>query len=189
MPTLVTITVPARHVKAGDLLHRPDGHMVSVTATYPTVKSVSVSYRGGDKPIKFDRADTATVDRMVETSGEVAAIVRAARLRGIECAIAEGPAEVKTQLAKHAAAPTNHRTFECYLRAATVADLWATVAAIAERDGQDLLTAVDTVIARETERILEQARSRTSRSTSVVANAIEDVGNDARATWIYWAKR
>jgi len=188
MPVKVSHTLPAREVRKGDTFLSRDeyGAIATAVADRPTVKTVwaYIPLDGVDKPLRVKADEEVTVERMEPTAEELEADKQAYLLRSVQRGIDEAPVKLAAALDKLLQDPSSHWAIEAYVSAKETADLWAAVARLAERDDHDLVTARAAVVEEETSRFMQRFDRRSSRSTSVMANAVEDVQLDARAAFV-----
>ncbi len=215
MPELVTLTVPATSLYAGDRI----ANVGTVESTNRKVKYVHVKLEGVTRPVQYEVDQQVTVRRSQPTEAEQAAQRLEYQLRALDRA--EQAAQVDLAEAQEKMISDLQNVYKIdYSRsgdlfmAQAVAALWARVTRTSEigarhavdfdaeagtwsvRDAYDdgtpvftRLDALEDVRKEVTTEVLEYA-SHTSRSTSVLSNAIENYEREAKSKFVtrraYW---
>jgi hypothetical protein len=200
MPHAVRRTVEARHMRDGDLIGMVDGsdtHAVCGGIVEGRVldktKLTHFQVRGYCRVITLPRTTPVLVSRMEPTDEENAATRRAYQMLSIDKMMEEALPELEVAREKLIAnlkyRPDYHYSaYEDYIEAQVRFLLWQdvkeTALGIAKRDDTDPDYVSATRIVRdEVLEALIEAR-HTSRSTSVMSNAAEDVILEAKSRWL-----
>jgi hypothetical protein len=188
MPVMTKNEVQGSDVRKGDVLWF-NGVSHNVVGVERKPVWVYVSYEGGRKPLRLRATDPFLVERSEATPEEqefeklqywLALIKRQSGL----AVTALTDAKFRL-LADIDFRPDYHdSTYESYIEAQTVAGLWTQVYQVAGREGfegsvADAVRVVADVVTRD---LLDVRHA--SRSSSVMANAVEAVVLDAKRQWL-----
>lgn len=177
MPTMTAIEIPAADVTLRDILtHNAVSHTVTNVDRKPVW--IYISFEGGTKPLRINRDDVVTVERMVETEEEKAIKIREYTNASIKRSIDRAEIDFAEAVAKIANDPS-HWNIEKLISARRAQELFALVVRVAEHEEIDYAAAREYVVDRESKDLLNFTAS--SQSTSVVSNAVDAVRFDVTA--------
>jgi hypothetical protein len=202
MPQLVTKSRTVRSLAPGAEVVFGDEVRVVETVDHK-VKWSTITYKDGLGKIRVEGDSTVMVQAMEMTEEEREAALLRRRIEGIEAMIEQAPMSVaaaKDKLMAEIDSPwTSHWAYESFIAAKESARLWAEVAKVwelaqqpeheakaieaGEEPFETIIDAKAYIVRKYRGRLLENF-TPTSRSTSVVSNAIEDIQREVQIKFV-----
>lgn len=190
MPQLVTAPIPATQIKVNDAIDFDNEGAVTTTVTAVDVKRAYVYVTAGDGMVhRLGRDQLVTRHRYEPTAEETAAEERAYANDVIERSIKKAPqalADARDAMVKalDQNVDLHWSSYPKFIAAQTEHALWMRVYGLeSHEDVKDFVEALKITVKDETREMMEYSNFA-SRSTNVMANAIEDVVRQTKAQWM-----